>query len=110
MSTLERRFVIGTTIYTAVFCPSFCLIVYLALLTSSELNVGLFLVPLGALCIAMCYGVVFLAIRDLFKRSFLVGERSRIFWLALIIGSSGVGAFIYAFKHGFKPRLASLPS
>lgn len=103
MTQRERAFVIWTTVCLGIYLPTFCLIVYWALHTESNVNVGKYLLIPHLLSIVSAFGVVYVAIRDLYKRSF-ARSATRSLWLLVILGTGGWGAFVYAFVQGFRPR------
>lgn len=106
MNRAERRFVIATLVFVATYIPAFIATILLTWNSSREVGlwVGYVLFPFHSLVIVFCFAVVYLAIRDLFRRDTAELAFSRMSWLCIILGTGGWGAFPYCFFQGFKPH------
>ncbi len=104
MNKSEKAFMIFCLLYSVVHIP---FLMYVTKAIAPALLLTQVLCVSHGLWIVLLIAAFILTIRDLYKRSF-PNPNSKVTWVLIIVLTSGLGLFLYIFKHGFRPR--TLPS
>lgn len=100
MNPYERLFVLW-----AVSCTvGYSVVLAIALDSNSAASIEA-LIPFHFLFLGLNLVVLVLIVRDLYRRDFATANQN-LTWGLLILGTGGVGALLYLYFHGLRPRSA----
>ena len=105
MKRYEKAFVIFYMIYMIIYIPTFTVLAAWSEGRSTEIADQLFrwIIPFHLFGMGLSVPLFIIVIRDRYKREF-PNPNSKVTWALLIVGTGGIGLYVYAFKYGFRPR------